>query len=125
MEGRERAVVGEAMPDEVAARQRRLSPGVDAVLFEVARSGMVEVEATRHPLPRRALELVPLPLESFDHPVERTASAIVNHRFAIPLEQPRLGHVQPDSEDQALRAQVEPVTRCPFLLTALPPPECL
>src|SRR2546425_6607277 len=117
--------MGKAMGREVATPQRRLDPRVDAIVFEVARAGMLGVETSRHALLRGTLELVALPLEPLDHAVERASAAIVENRFAVPLENFRIGHVQADREHRGLRRQVDPVTRRSLLLATLPPPKRL
>src|SRR5438094_509031 len=96
----------EAVPHEVAARERGFNPGIDAVVLEISRAGMVRVETARHAFLRRPLELVALALEALDHAIERVAAAIVEDRFAIALEHLRLRHVETDREDDSLRMEI-------------------
>ena len=97
------------MLDEVAFWQRRLDPGVEAVVLQIASSRMVWREAARHTLPRGALELVALPLDALDDAVERTPATVVDHCRAVALKQLRIGEIQTNRERHALRREVEPV----------------
>src|SRR5256885_6928829 len=94
-------------------------------MFEIARSRMVGVEAARHALRRRALELVSVLLDPFDDAIECAASTLVYDRVAVPLQELGLGQVEADRELHTGRREVEPIPRRTLLLVTFPPPERL
>src|SRR5438067_6253311 len=86
---------------------------------------MVGVEAPRHALFRRTLELVSLLLDALDDAIERAAAALVHDRVAVPLQELGLGEVETDGKLNTSWREVEPIAGRALLLAAFPPPERL